>query len=142
MRTPQQDSNLDKLIAGLERLPADYGNLYMEAFAIDPLDAAQSTPEHPCGAPACIIGHGPSLGIPLAETFMSEGMMGVEVDWDGYSEEAFGYDDPHDGEGDWSFCFGSNWPDDIPEAIARLKLARDHNIPDEWDYDDRFVSPS
>ena len=132
MRTPQQDVNLQKAITGLQNLPADYDLLVMKSYANDEQDAAQATPQHPCGTAACVVGHCPSFGIPMAPRDAAIGR------WGKYSSEAFGM--PYnESDGDWDFCFGAHWPDSVPEAIARLKLYQTYDIPTEWGYDDRFA---
>ena len=128
-RTQEQHDNVQKLIDGLKALPNDYGLLEMKLFAKNDSWAKRATPKHPCKTCMCVVGHGPSLGIP----FIPE-----DYDcWGKYSERAFGFA----GEDfEWDFCFGVKWPDDINEAIARLEMAQRGEIPDllDWDYYDLY----
>ena len=129
-RTQEQHDNVQKLIDGLKALPNNYRLFDMKRFAEDYKIAKNATPEHPCGTCMCIVGHGPSLGVPFIDRDMNI--------WGIYSERAFGFGD----EGDiWDFCFGSSWPNDIKQAIARLEMAQRGEIPDllDWDYNDRFT---
>ena len=107
--------------------------LYMAKFAVNHQDATASTPEHPCGTPACAVGNGPSAGVPIQDTFIRTNGL---VDWYGYSELNFIGDYSSDL---WDFAFESDWPDCTKELQARLKLILDENVPDDWEYDSRFA---
>ena len=125
MISDTQRENLKKLVRFFESLPEDYGNLEMYMWAHDEMEAANATPEHPCGTPACLAGHGPSAGIPLQKH-------GGSINWANYASRAFGY--RH-----LDFLFGFGWPDSIPEGLARIKLVLANNVPEDWYYSDRFT---
>ena len=129
-RTQEQHDNLQKLIDGLKSKPDNYGLLNMSRFAEDDRLAKTATPEHPCGTSMCVVGHGPSFGIP----FIYEDLN----DWMEYSLRAFGFVGLK-----WNFCFNSLWSmycsSDINEAIARLEMAQRGDIPNWWNYDDTFT---
>ena len=129
-RTQEQHNNTQKLIDGLKALPDDYELLNMEQFAENYAWAKNATPENPCGTCMCVVGHGPSLGIP----FIDED----EWSWPRYSRRAFGFTLKNNSA--WRFCFSSAWCNDIDEAIARLEIAQRGEIPDTWDYDNIFIN--
>ena len=126
-RTQEQHDNVQKLIDGLKALPNDYDFFDMEQFAENDGEAIHATPEHPCQSCMCIIGHGPSFGIPL--------IYGDWGNWRNYSRRAFGFS--HIGIY-WRFCFNGNWPNDINQAIIRLEMAQRGEIPDEWNFGDIY----
>ena len=128
-RTQEQHDNTQKLINGLKALPDDYGLLDMREFAESYGSAKNATPEHPCGTSMCIIGHGPSLGIP----FINED----NCSWPRYSRRAFGF--TRKTKSGWSFCFSSYWPNDMNQAIIRLEMAQHGKIPDSWYHDDIYT---
>lgn len=149
-RTKEQVENVNRLIAGLASLPVNYKKFHMSFFTDNVSDSfivenngSLDDPDH-CGTTACIVGHGPSFGVTILKQHLRPSN---RIDWALYSEESFGFYD-HNGWqnnlspelfNDWTFCFGEDWPDSIPEAIARLKVANEGNIPAEWDYDLRYT---
>ena len=126
-RTQKQHDNLQKLIDGLKALPDDYSLLDMNRFAINDGEAIRATPIHPCGTSMCIVGHGPSFGIPFTD---EDGN-----DWVYYSKRAFGFSAC---TRKWEFCFDPLWPSDVNQAIIRLEMAQREEIPVLWDFDDKF----
>ena len=126
-------NNLRKLVKFLQALPEDYEGLCMGIYAEDETDAAHATPEHPCGTPACLVGHGPSAGIPLLESeYDREGM----PKWGCYVDRVFVY------ENDWyafSFMFAEDWPNSIAEGVARIEMVLNHSVPTGWTFNDRFA---
>ena len=108
-------------------------DLEMGKFAIDEIEAANATPEHPCGAPACLIGNGPSAGVPVHVNFV---LTFGDVNWYGYSEYNF-IDNSESSL--WIFAFDGEWPNCTKEAQARLKLVLDEQVPEKWSYFDRFA---
>ena len=127
-RTQEQHDNVQKLIDGLKALPDDYRKLHMKSFAENNSWAKNATPENPCGTCMCIIGHGPSLGIPFINKDKN--------DWNRYSTRAFGF---CVGYRKWSFCFSPYWPNNIKQAIARLEMAQRGDIPNYWNYECTFT---
>ena len=138
--SPQSRTNILKLIAGLEGLPNDYTHFMMGTFARDPHMAAKSTPEHPCGTSACIIGHGPHFGVSMnrEERFMIS-KYHPNLGFYKYSYRLF---IPEDQYNCWDFCFSGEWPNIIQEAIARLKMYLYNKTPadGDWDYHDRYAN--
>ena len=126
-RTQEQHDNMQKLIDGLRALPDDYDFFDMAQFAENSGLAKTATPQHPCQSCMCIIGHGPSFGIPL--------IYGDYNSWMIYSWRAFGFEED---DNNWKFCFHGDWPNDINQAIIRLEMAQRGEIPDGWDYDDIY----
>ena len=130
-RTQEQHDNLQKLIDGLKAKPKHYAFFDMGQYARDDIGARRATPEHPCQTYMCVVGHGPSLGIPFTDEDINS--------WCQYSERAFGFEFASK---KWLFCFASLWSmycsSDINEAIARLEMAQRGEIPDDWDYDDIY----
>lgn len=139
--------NIQILIDGLKKLPVDYKGLWMSDFAEDYEAAAMSTPETGCLTAACIVGHGPSFGLPRNQD-----------SWTEYAYETFFENHPkrnevHTTDFDlqreynrvWEFMFGGEWPNSIPEAIARLELAIAEQIPPTWtgtdkEYKNRYAT--
>ena len=130
MISSKQRRNLNKLVSFLEALPEDYGGLRMNRWADNNRDAAHAAPEHPCGTPACLIGHGPSAGVPLLPSEFGRFEFPI---WQSYASRAFASE--QDG---LSFMIGGFWPNSIPESIARIKLVLAGKIPNSWTYSDRF----
>ena len=131
MLNTSQRENLKKLVRFLEALPEDYDRLRMYQWAYNNYGAAHATPEHPCGTPACLVGHGPSAGIPfLPDEF---GALGHPI-WRRYARRAFASE--QDG---LTFMIGNSWPNSISEGLARIKLMLAGRIPDGWEYSDRFT---
>ena len=128
-RTKEQHDNTQLLIDGFKALPDDYNLLVMKYFAINNAWAKNATPEHPCKTTMCIIGHGPSFGIPHTNEDRNS--------WEQYSFRAFGFEFGSKG---WSFCFSSNWPNDMNQAIIRLEMMQRGEVPDVWDYDDVYTN--
>ena len=110
-------------------------NLGMGGFAEDDIDAVTATPEHPCETAACVVGNGPSAGVPVQPEFIRK--TNVRVYWFGYSQENFisGTYNPL-----WQFAFSARWNDCPKEAQARLKLVLDEQVPEKWTHADRFAS--
>lgn len=138
MRTQLQKDNLQKLIDGWTNSPL---SLYMDQFASDTEEATKATPEHPCSTDCCLVGSGPSYGIPVAAGDIISGGTDFlcHLDWINYAKRVFGFTDVYATRGNWEFCFGSDWDNSIPEAIARLELAQADKIPEDWDYYDTFT---
>ena len=126
-RSYAQFNNTQKLIDGLKALPGNYEFFDMKRFADDNIAAKHATPEHPCQSCMCIIGHGPSLGIPFIDLDRN--------DWLGYSIRAFGF--KNDAYA-WIFCFSANWHDSIGQAIARLEMAQRGEIPSSFNFTDIY----
>lgn len=95
--------------------------LTMGDYAYNPQEASSATPEHPCGSCMCLIGSGPSAGI----------VMGKYRGWARYSVDAFGLEYA---TREYAFLFDPRWPDDRGQAIARLNLAIDNKIPEDWGF--------
>ena len=108
---------------------------YTEGTMFD-LATAQSSPEHPCGTAACLIGNGPSAGIPVNDKHFDH-TLGDGVDWYEYSTECFIGEDDYEIRL-WVFAFDVRWTDCKEEAQARLKLILDKEVPIEWAYDELF----
>ena len=102
--------------------------LWMQYWAWDERRAQCATPAHPCGTPACVVGHGPAAGIPMLPEDLGS--------FYHYSCRAF---IALHHLGARFFAFGTSWPDSIPEAVARLTMVLDGTVPAEWDYDDRYA---
>ena len=142
-RTQEQYDNLQKLINGFKALPSDYVLLDMELFALNRAEAQNATPANPCTSLMCVVGHGPSFGIP----FIKED----DCCWLTYAWRVFGmrnsfeYNLAVDSRrkvffcGAWDFCFSYRWSNSINETIARLELAQRGEIPSEWDHNGAFV---
>ena len=126
-----QRRNLTKLVRFLEALPEDYENLLMNQWATDTDEAVHAAPDHPCGTPACLIGHGPSAGVPFLPDELG---LGGFPTWQSYASRAFASE--QDG---LIFITGGYWPDSIQEGIARIKLVLADKVPADWDYSDRFA---
>jgi hypothetical protein len=99
--------------------------LAMRDYAYDPNEASLATSEHPCGSCMCLIGSGPSAGIPI----------GKRQGWASYSVESFGFE--YDTR-EYQFLFDPSWPDNRGQAIARLNLAINNEIPKVWTCEDRY----
>jgi len=135
--SPQSRANILKLIAGLEALPDDYTSFAMGTFADHPHMAATSTPERPCGTPACIVGHGPHFGMPMRKR--ERRMIYNHPDSIVFYKYSYRLFIPEYQHNCWDFCFGAGWSDSTQEAIARLKIYLDHNTPADWRYSDRYA---
>ena len=131
MISNQQRENLKKLVRFLEALPEDYDGVRMDRWAEDGMEAANATPEHPCGTPACLAGHGPGAGIPFISSEF--GRFGSPL-WERYTRRVFAREQDRR-----AFMMGVYWPDSIPEGIARIKLVLADKVPADWDYSDRFA---
>lgn len=111
-----RNENLKKLIAGLKALPDDYDSFNMYSYQRHAYTDDYVTKKdiyHGCGTFACILGHGPTFGIPPQR----------EESWHsyGYRILALSFDDLDDRLiFDW--CFSQYWPNDISQGIVRLTM--------------------
>lgn len=113
--TDFQRDNLIKLRDYLAALPEDYKNFCMSEFALDNNDPSVIK-EGDCNTPACMVGHGPSAGIPIDPKWVDVEPGGsVYINWTAYSWHNFTVC------GDaWDFLFSEKWPDDIAHGVARI----------------------
>ena len=143
--TPQEQDTPKKRIKilrdGIDALPDDYKGFDMDNFVNGTSDNAckyyhsgmvPSNGKFECGTTLCASGHAILFGIkPLPEHFDEEG----DLDWGLFSIWLCGdsgYDDV------WTFLFSYFWPSDPKQFVARADLFLNDNIPDKWDFKDKF----
>ena len=103
--------------------------LDMKQYAVDKTAAMNASPEHPCQTSCCLVGYGPSAGIPMTDYEVSLG------DFPNYLDRVFSVSNDM-GDIDFEFVFGERWSTDIDHAIKRLDYVIENNdYPDDWFYD-------
>jgi len=128
-RKAARHANLRKLVDFLE---FHHPKLRMEVYAEKEHEAVLGTPQNPCNSPACLVGFGPSAGIPLiAEEIRSHNV----ILWFDYAQRVFVGNSPA-----FSFLFACGWPNSIAEGVARIELFLADKIPDKWTLDDRYLN--
>ena len=138
--TPQEQDTPKKRIKilrdGIDSLPDDYAGFDMRYFVNTnsrDADSYADTGEVPqeckfeCGTTMCAAGHAILFGIkPLPEHFDGDDILS----WDDYSIWLCGRN--------WHFLFSYKWPNDPKQFVARADLFLNDNIPDKWDFKDKF----
>ena len=112
--TEQQRANLIKLRDYVAE-KVDPQAFDMSAYCVDESGEDVDLRNHQCGTAACYMGWGPRAGI-NPEQF---------VVWDFYSKKFVS----HPSSCEWRFLFSQNWPNSIPEAIARTDYLLEHGLP-------------
>jgi hypothetical protein len=148
--TRTQRSNLRKLADYLETLPRRYRHFDMTYYAEHRGECELEVGSMPatapdrflsnCGAVACAVGHGPAAGVRMRKSEYENAIKYQDdIDWNGYSERAFGAD-PNERMygGLWHFLFGPQWrsADNTPwGAAARIRYILKHREPPPgWNY--------
>ena len=124
--------NLKLLVKGIDDGIIQESTLDMKNYAKDGNLAVVATPDHPCKTLMCLIGHGPSCGVPLNEHEIDS----VSISWHKYSIRAFCED-----VSAWYFMFADSWPNDVKEARERIMMVIENRMPEyySWTYSDRFA---
>ena len=140
-KTPQQQQNFRTLLNGLVDMYGDkrhdahfkMGNFQVSEYGSVIWRTRNAFTKHDCGTSACLLGHGPIFGIINDRA--------LQMRWDEYSQEFFGVDQ-FVTDGEWDFLFSAEWPDDIQEAIARLRryIDEEEHIWGYYDFSDRYAS--
>lgn len=116
----------------IENLKILRGNLIKDKDKINLDMIRYSESEHnntECGTAACIIGH--------ATRYFKDEFSKVNFSYLRFSEEVFCEDD----YSTWGFLFGSDWSNDLNEAIARINLVIENGkCPDKWRFKDQFAN--
>lgn len=104
----------------------DMSDFQRDILSMDSLSITQ----HECDTSACLLGHAPIFGV----------VKGLNESWSSYSLRSFGHS-VSVSSNSWDFLFFDAWPDDIQEAIARLKMYIEGFDPasEEWTYESRYA---
>lgn len=141
--TEEHIGNLKLLMTGLRKMIEDDRPLRMFEFVSgnyrDEHTAVRATPEHPCNTPACVIGNGPSFGIPLKNRHFHPVKKSFDghpsVLWHCYTSDSFGLI-PADDE--FQFMFGPDWSDSRSQALSRIMMFLDNGLPVYWRFTDKY----
>lgn len=131
--------NMRKLYVGL-KANRHVIELEMSEFADDEEEAVESSSLNICESACCVIGFSPSCGIPVDDEDIDFHYGEIEtVNWRSHSDKKLIAGHSFEKHRDlWDFAFATRWSNSTEEALSRIKLILEKNVPDDWEYSDVF----